>query len=143
MCKEKINVLQYSVISSAHFFHCLPLYLHSFKMDHLKWVLPLYVIKIWIIRIILLHLCYLFCYNCFRIWLKGFIRLCFVLINNAYTIPTYVVWMLLLTPLRFLHPELFWRIEGFFFHWLLAMVSMWSWSAGYDSNTLFYTLFFS
>lgn len=67
-----------------------------------------------------------------KIWIKGFFRLCFVLINNAYTIPTYTVWMLLLTPLRFLHPELFWRIEGFFFHWLLAMVSMWSWSAGYD-----------
>ncbi|XP_026276936.1 acyl-CoA:lysophosphatidylglycerol acyltransferase 1 isoform X1 [Frankliniella occidentalis] len=66
------------------------------------------------------------------VWVKGFLRLCFVLVNNAYTIPTYVIWMLLLTPLRFLHPELFWRIEGLFFHWLLAMVSMWSWSAGYD-----------
>lgn len=63
---------------------------------------------------------------------KGALRLGFVLINNAYSIPTYVVWMILLFPLRKVNPEVYWRIEGYFFHWLLAMVSMWSWSAGYD-----------
>ncbi|GLV37193.1 hypothetical protein CBL_01977 [Carabus blaptoides fortunei] len=63
---------------------------------------------------------------------KGALRLSFVLINNAYCIPTYVVWMILLFPLRKLNPEVYWRIEGYFFHWLLAMVSMWSWTAGYD-----------
>lgn len=63
---------------------------------------------------------------------KGALRLCFVLLNNAYCIPTYVVWMILLFPLRKLNPEVYWRVEGYFFHWLLAMVSMWSWTAGYD-----------
>lgn len=40
--------------------------------------------------------------------------------------------MLLFSPLKRYYPDLYWRIEGTFFHWLLAMVSMWSWSAGYD-----------
>lgn len=63
---------------------------------------------------------------------KAILRLCFIIINNVYCIPTYVIWMLLLMPLRKLHPDTYWKIEGYFFHWLLAMVSMWSWSAGYD-----------
>lgn len=63
---------------------------------------------------------------------RAFLRLCFILLNNIYCIPTYVVWMVLLSPLRRIHPETFWKIEGQFFHWLLAMVSMWSWSAGYE-----------
>lgn len=40
--------------------------------------------------------------------------------------------MMLLSPLRKINADFYWRIEGYFFHWLLAMVSMWSWSAGYD-----------
>lgn len=63
---------------------------------------------------------------------KGFFRLCLILLNNVYCIPTYVVWMLLLAPLRKVNPDVFWRIEGYFFHWLLAMVSLWSYTAGYD-----------
>ncbi|KAI4463166.1 1-acylglycerol-3-phosphate acyltransferase-related [Holotrichia oblita] len=63
---------------------------------------------------------------------KAIFRLCFILLNNAYCIPTYVMWMILLSPIRKINPDAFWRIEGYFFHWLLAMVSMWSWSAGYD-----------
>lgn len=34
-------------------------------------------------------------------------------------------------PVRRYAPEVFYRIEGYMFSWLLAMVSMWSWSAGY------------
>uniref|UniRef100_A0A1B6F3B1 Phospholipid/glycerol acyltransferase domain-containing protein n=1 Tax=Cuerna arida TaxID=1464854 RepID=A0A1B6F3B1_9HEMI len=63
---------------------------------------------------------------------KVILRILFVLLNNIYCIPTYAVWMVILAPLKRYHPELYWRIEGTFFHWLLAMVSMWSWSAGYD-----------
>nr|XP_022899962.1 acyl-CoA:lysophosphatidylglycerol acyltransferase 1-like isoform X1 [Onthophagus taurus] len=63
---------------------------------------------------------------------KAIFRLCFILVNNAYCIPTYVIWMIMLSPIRRFNPDTFWRIEGYFFHWLLAMVSMWSWSAGYD-----------
>ncbi|KAL1138409.1 hypothetical protein AAG570_008473 [Ranatra chinensis] len=40
--------------------------------------------------------------------------------------------MLIFQPLKYYKPDLYWKIEGTFFHWLLAMVSMWSWSAGYD-----------
>lgn len=78
-------------------------------------------------------------FNC-RQWYfipKAVFRLCFILLNNVYCIPTYVVWMVMLSPLRKIHPETFWKIEGQFFHWLLAMVSMWSWSAGYDSNNTY------
>ncbi|XP_043283801.1 acyl-CoA:lysophosphatidylglycerol acyltransferase 1-like isoform X2 [Venturia canescens] len=56
----------------------------------------------------------------------------FVLLNNVYCIPTYVIWMMLLFPVKLYQPQIYWRIEGLFFHWLLAMVSMWTWSAGYD-----------
>ncbi|XP_046384558.1 acyl-CoA:lysophosphatidylglycerol acyltransferase 1-like [Ischnura elegans] len=60
------------------------------------------------------------------------LRVLFVILNNIYCIPTYVVWMMMFFPIKKCHPDLYWRIEGYFFHWLLAMVSMWSWSAGYD-----------
>ncbi|XP_012278780.1 acyl-CoA:lysophosphatidylglycerol acyltransferase 1 [Orussus abietinus] len=65
-------------------------------------------------------------------FVKCLARIGFVIINNAYCIPTYIVWMTLLFPMKFYHPQIYWRIEGLFFHWLLAMVSMWAWSAGYD-----------
>lgn len=35
-------------------------------------------------------------------------------------------------PIRKYAPDVFYRIEGYLFSWLLAMVSMWSWSAGYN-----------
>lgn len=64
---------------------------------------------------------------------KGAFRLCFILLNNAYCIGTFVVWMVMLYPMRKLgYHDLYWKIEGKLFHWLLAMVSMWSWWAGYD-----------
>ncbi|KAL1509716.1 hypothetical protein ABEB36_004412 [Hypothenemus hampei] len=62
---------------------------------------------------------------------KRLLRLCFILLNNLYCIPSYVVWMLLLWPLRKVQPELYWKIEGYMFHWLLAMVTLWCDSAGY------------
>ncbi|XP_071561575.1 acyl-CoA:lysophosphatidylglycerol acyltransferase 1 isoform X1 [Temnothorax nylanderi] len=64
--------------------------------------------------------------------LKCVARTAFVILNNVYCIPTYVVWMMLLFPVKIYQPQVYWRIEGLFFHWLLAMVSMWTWSAGYD-----------
>ncbi|XP_015513986.2 acyl-CoA:lysophosphatidylglycerol acyltransferase 1 isoform X1 [Neodiprion pinetum] len=63
---------------------------------------------------------------------KCIVRTSFVILNNAYCIPTYVVWMMLLFPIKLYQPQVYWRIEGLFFHWLLAMVSTWTWSAGYD-----------
>ncbi|XP_021916095.1 acyl-CoA:lysophosphatidylglycerol acyltransferase 1-like [Zootermopsis nevadensis] len=69
---------------------------------------------------------------CIAFLCKCFLRTIFVILNNVYCIPTYVVWMVMIFPLKRYHPDLYWKIEGHFFHWLLAMVSMWSWSAGYD-----------
>lgn len=65
-------------------------------------------------------------------FVKCIARTLFVLVNNCYCIPTYVVWMALLFPVKVYQPQIYWRIEGLFFHWLLGMVSMWTWSAGYD-----------
>lgn len=66
------------------------------------------------------------------VFCKVILRIVFVILNNIYCIPTYCIWMLIFAPLKRYHPDLYWKIEGTFFHWLLAMVSMWSWSAGYD-----------
>ncbi|XP_026682158.1 acyl-CoA:lysophosphatidylglycerol acyltransferase 1-like [Diaphorina citri] len=65
------------------------------------------------------------------ITVKVILRVSLVILNNIYCIPTYFIWMLVFQPLRWFKPRLYWTIEGKFFHWLLAMVSMWSWSAGY------------
>lgn len=44
--------------------------------------------------------------------------------------------MFLLLPLRKLHPDTYYWIEGKLFHWLLANVAMWSYMAGYDSECM-------
>lgn len=61
-------------------------------------------------------------------------RSTFAVINNIYAIPAYVVWMMALRLVRPVCAPLYWRIEGLMYHWLLAMVSMWSWTAGYESE---------
>lgn len=66
------------------------------------------------------------------ILIKSILRIIFVAVNNVYCIPTYLVWMMFLFPMKYYHPQIYWKLEGLFFHWLLSMVSMWSWSAGYD-----------
>lgn len=40
--------------------------------------------------------------------------------------------MTLLLPVKRYHPDLYYRIEGQFFHWLLSLVAMWSYTAGYN-----------
>lgn len=65
-------------------------------------------------------------------FVKCIARTGFVILNNVYCIPTYIVWMILLYPVKVYQPQVYWRLEGLFFHWLLAMVSVWAWSAGYD-----------
>ncbi|KAK9886975.1 hypothetical protein WA026_019232 [Henosepilachna vigintioctopunctata] len=41
--------------------------------------------------------------------------------------------MLMLYPLRRLgYQDMYYKIEGILFHWMLAMVAMWSWWAGYE-----------
>uniref|UniRef100_A0A182P9A3 Phospholipid/glycerol acyltransferase domain-containing protein n=1 Tax=Anopheles epiroticus TaxID=199890 RepID=A0A182P9A3_9DIPT len=63
---------------------------------------------------------------------RAVLRTLLVVANNIYCVPTYLVWMFLLLPLRKIHETYYYRIEGILFHWLLANVSMWSWTAGYE-----------
>lgn len=64
-------------------------------------------------------------------------RTAFAVINNLYSVPAYVVWMMALRLVRPVYAPLYWTIEGLMYHWLLAMVSMWSWTAGYESKYVF------
>ncbi|CAH2090587.1 unnamed protein product [Euphydryas editha] len=61
-------------------------------------------------------------------------RTTFAVVNNIYCIPAYVVWMMALRLTRPLYASLYWKIEGLMYHWLLAMVSLWAWTAGYESK---------
>lgn len=49
--------------------------------------------------------------------------------------------MTLLLPVKSYKPDLYYRIEGLLFHWILSVVAMWSWTAGYDSNFCFKIIF--
>lgn len=68
----------------------------------------------------------------FIVYPKAIVRIAIVILNNLYCIPTYTIWMVLLMPLKWFNQKLYYKIEGKFFHWLLSIVTMWSWSAGYD-----------
>lgn len=59
-------------------------------------------------------------------------RTTFAVVNNLYCIPAYVLWMMALRLLKPLFAPIYWKIEGLMYHWLLAMVSLWSWTAGYE-----------
>ncbi|CAL8084654.1 unnamed protein product [Orchesella dallaii] len=63
--------------------------------------------------------------------IRWFLRALWVLLNNLYCIPTYVVWMVLMHPIYYINPHAYWMIEGEFFQWLLTCVGFWSYSAGY------------
>ncbi|CAH3976596.1 unnamed protein product [Pieris brassicae] len=69
---------------------------------------------------------------CFSRYVRVAARLAFAIVNNLYCIPAYVVWMMALRLTRPLYAPLYWRIEGLMYHWLLAMVSLWTWTAGYE-----------
>lgn len=63
---------------------------------------------------------------------RALFRTVFVIVNNIYCVPTYLIWMFLLLPLKKIHESCYYKIEGILFHWLLANVSLWSTTAGYD-----------
>ncbi|XP_064411637.1 acyl-CoA:lysophosphatidylglycerol acyltransferase 1 isoform X2 [Latimeria chalumnae] len=63
--------------------------------------------------------------------LKAALRFFFMVLNNLVAIPSYLLYLLLLQPLRLMDSKLFWYIEGVMFKWLLAMVSSWGLTAGY------------
>ncbi|NXU01110.1 LGAT1 acyltransferase, partial [Buphagus erythrorhynchus] len=63
--------------------------------------------------------------------LKALLRFAFMVANNVVAISSYVLYLIVLQPLRILDSKSFWYIEGVLFKWLLAMVSSWGWWAGY------------
>ena len=66
--------------------------------------------------------------------LNAFLRFIFVFINNCVAIPSYCLYCILLQPLRIMDSRYFWHIEGIMFKWMLAMVSLWGWVAGYTGK---------
>ncbi|KAG8584346.1 hypothetical protein GDO81_008787, partial [Engystomops pustulosus] len=62
---------------------------------------------------------------------KMVLRFAFMVVNNTVAIPSYVLYLIALQPLRLIDSRLFWYIEGVMFKWLLAMVASWGWTAGY------------
>lgn len=62
------------------------------------------------------------------------LRFAFMVVNNMVAIPSYVLYLVALQPLRLIDSKLFWYIEGVMFKWLLAMVASWGWTAGYTGK---------
>jgi lysophosphatidylglycerol acyltransferase 1 len=64
-------------------------------------------------------------------------RVFWVALNNLYVIPAYFVWLILLRPILWINPKLYWQIEDRFFGWLLTMVACWNYTAGkYRENSM-------
>ncbi|XP_065343289.1 acyl-CoA:lysophosphatidylglycerol acyltransferase 1-like isoform X2 [Cloeon dipterum] len=72
----------------------------------------------------LLYSSYVFC--------RGILKLIWVLANNLYCFPTHTLWMLTLFPLKKCKPNVYWKIEGLLYHWMISMVGCWSWVSGYN-----------
>ena len=64
-------------------------------------------------------------------WIGSAVRTLWVLVNNLYVIPAHCVWMALLWPVSLLNPELYSKIEEFFFGKILGLVAFWNHTAGY------------
>jgi len=60
------------------------------------------------------------------------IRTIWVLLCNFICIPSYVAWLVVVSPFYLVSPDIFNQLEQVFFSWLLTVVSCWCWSAGYD-----------
>lgn len=112
---------------------------HGIALDRIENNIVLITINeidqfILILFYLLIYLLLLFHFRLFIVYPKAIIRTAIVILNNLYCIPTYTLWMILLLPLKWFNQKLYYKIEGKFFHWLLSVVCMWSWSAGYDGE---------
>lgn len=63
---------------------------------------------------------------------KYIARTIWILVNNLYCIPVYMVYITLLCPVYFVSPRLFNQVEQVLFSWLLAMVACWTSTAGFQ-----------
>lgn len=64
--------------------------------------------------------------------LIGSLRTVWVMVNNLYAIPATLAWLLLLSPIHLISPQVYNKVEEVFFSWMLSMVACWTWSAGYQ-----------
>ncbi|XP_045614589.1 acyl-CoA:lysophosphatidylglycerol acyltransferase 1 [Procambarus clarkii] len=64
--------------------------------------------------------------------LRAAVRFVVWTLNNLYCIPVYFCWLLVFQPLKWFTPSTYWLLEGALFRWLLSMVALWSYSAGYN-----------
>ena len=62
------------------------------------------------------------------------IRIVHTIVNNIIAIPAYTVWYILLKPILFVNPKLYWLLESILFKALLSFVVMWANSGGYKSK---------
>lgn len=62
---------------------------------------------------------------------RAVLYFCLMIINNLYCVPTYLIWMLLLLPLRKIHPDTYYWIEGKLYHGVLCNVATWSYISGF------------
>ena len=53
-----------------------------------------------------------------------------IALHNLYCVPAYLMWMLLISPLRFLAPDLHWGTESVLYSCLLHVVGYWVYSSG-------------
>ncbi|KAK7028912.1 Acyl-CoA:lysophosphatidylglycerol acyltransferase 1 [Halocaridina rubra] len=65
------------------------------------------------------------------IGLRSALRFIIWTLNNLYCIPVHFCWLFLLQPLKWISEDNYWMVEGIMFRWLLSMVCLWSYSAGY------------
>lgn len=71
-------------------------------------------------------------HNRLYIGLKAAFRIFICTLNNFYCIPVHMCWVLLLQPIKWASEVTYWFLEGIMFRWLLSMVALWSYSAGYN-----------
>lgn len=69
----------------------------------------------------------------FLIVVFSILRFSYTVLNQLYVFPTYIVWCLLLWPLKFLAPDWFHSVEQVPFGWLEHFMAQWFWTAGYSS----------
>ena len=58
-------------------------------------------------------------------------RTIWVLLCNLICIPTHTAWLILFLPVHLASPHIYWMMEEVMFSWMLAIVTSWSWTAGY------------
>ena len=67
----------------------------------------------------------------------GIARSIFIIVTQLIAIQAYLVFMLLLKPLKYVSTNLYWIIEGILYRGLLLIAASWQWSAGYTGKLFF------